>query len=791
MYEKIPEELKSLPQWVGFFRTPAKDGKTTKKPVNVRTLYGASSTNPETWGTFEQAVNAIGKTAKVGESQGKIEGIGFVFAPPYCGIDLDHVINADTGEINRQALDVISTMDSYTEISPSGTGIHIIYKGEIHKEWKCKKNSGLGNGSDIEMYQQGRYFTVTGNRFNDKEIESRERHAALIYKAYMDTGQDGQKTLSDQSEPTKPKTKSLTLTDRDIIDKAMNSSSGMKFARLFNGDTSDYDNDDSRADMAFCLMLAFWCNKDISMMDRIFRQSRLMRDKWDEKHGRDTYGNITMQKAVESCMNTYSPTSLKDDDFSVNIENFRQKNHRNYSLDDTGNAERMSDMFGEVIRYNYTDKKWMLYDKIKWVYDQSGIIYDLVDKSLEAMKDEKDWYIQQDNENNDENQTMFKAWEKFYKKSRNHNTKNALEKEVQHYVPVTPNQLDRHKTLLNTPTGVIDLNDFEVRKAVPKDYFTKSVNANFDKSAKSPLWNEFLETIFDHDKDLIRYVQKAVGYSLTGSTAEQCAFFLYGTGRNGKSTFIDILRELFGDYARNIQPETIMIKNNNAVNSDIARLKGARFVTTVEPNEGLKLNEGLLKQLTGGDIITARKLYAEEFEFKAEFKLWMATNHKPIIRGTDLGIWRRVHMIPFTVVIPEDKVDRQLTDKLLKELDGIFLWALRGLAMYSKEGLNKPTAVQKAVDEYKKEMDVVSKFLDECTEKAFAKSVKASDLYKAYMEWCDTNTEYKMSNTKFGKEIVQRFEKIKKRDSYYYMGLQFIGEWSQKYDYHVNIGSGT
>ena len=158
MYEKIPEELKSLPQWVGFFRTPAKDGKTTKKPVNVRTLYGASSTNPETWGTFEQAVQSIGKTARVGDSQGKIEGIGFVFAPPYCGIDLDHVINADTGEINRQALDVINTMESYTEISPSGTGIHIIYKGEIHKEWKCKKNNGLGSGSDIEMYQQGRYF---------------------------------------------------------------------------------------------------------------------------------------------------------------------------------------------------------------------------------------------------------------------------------------------------------------------------------------------------------------------------------------------------------------------------------------------------------------------------------------------------------------------------------------------------------------------------------------------------------------------------------------------------------
>ncbi len=784
MYERIPEELKSLPQWVGFFRTPAKDGKTTKKPVNVRNLYGASSTNPETWGTFEQAVQAIGKMAKVGDSQGKIEGIGFVFAPPYCGIDLDHVLDAATGEWNRQALDIINTMESYTEISPSGTGIHIIYKGEIHKEWKCKKNNALGSGSDIEMYQQGRYFTVTGNRFNDNDIASRETYAALIYKAYMNTGQDEQKTLSGQSEPPKPKPKPLTMDDKDIIDKAMNSSSGMKFARLFNGDTSDYDNDDSRADMALCNMLAFWCGRDFDMMDRIFRKSGLMREKWDRKQSGSTYGAITLRKAIEHCQNVYGPTAPKDDDFSVNIGTSENtKKLKLYSFDDTGNAQRMADMFGEVIGYNYTDKRWMLYDQTKWKYDETGFINKLRDRSLEAMKGEAEYYEKYDAENGTE---MKKEFDKHYKKSRNHNTKTALKKEVQHYVPITHNYLDRYKMLLNTPTGVIDLNSFEIRKATPKDYFTKSTNANYTKNADCPTWIKFLHEIFDNDEDLIRYVQKAVGYSLTGSTAEQCAFFLYGNGRNGKSTFIDIIREMFGDYARNIQPETIMIRNNNAINSDIARLKGARFVTSVEPNEGLKLNEGLMKQLTGGDIITARKLYAEEFEFKPEFKLWMATNHKPIIRGTDLGIWRRVHMIPFKVIVTEENVDKKLTEKLLKELDGIFLWALRGLAMYHKEGLEMPCAVRQAVDEYKKEMDVVSRFLDDCTEKSFAKSVKASDLYRVYTNWCTQYGEYQMSNTKFGKELSQRHERVKRMDGWYYKGIDFNNEFKP---YSVSIGN--
>ena len=739
-------ELKQTKQWICHLN------KVPKSP-----LYNgnASPTDSSTWGTYEQAVQAC-------QTYG-YSGIGFVLTAdsPYCGIDIDHCIT--DGTVHKNALDIISTMDSYAEISPSGTGIHILYKGQVHDDWKKKKTNALDKGVHLEMYQSGRYFTVTENRFNDKPVASREAHAALVYQAYM------------QEKPVENKPKMLTLTDKDIIDKAMNSQSGMKFARLFHGDTSDYDGDDSRADLAFCSMLAFWCQKDIAMMDRIFRQSQLMRDKWDEKHGRDTYGNITLQKAVDGCANTYSPTAPKEDDFFVAIGKPKL-----YSFDDTGNAERFTDMFGDKIGYYYTDKKWMLYDKIKWVYDTTGFINRLIDRSVEAMKQEAAYYEQQDAD-------MKEQFDRHCKKSRSHHAKTAIEKEAQHYVPIAPNYLDRNKMLLNSPIGVIDLNTFEVRQATPKDYFTKSVNANFDKSAKCPLWDKFLATIFDHDKDLIRYVQKAVGYSLTGSTAEQCAFFLYGTGRNGKSTFIDVIRELFGDYARNIQPETIMVRNNNAINSDIARLKGARLVTTVEPNEGLKLNEGLLKQLTGGDIITARKLYAEEFEFKAEFKLWMATNHKPIIRGTDLGIWRRVHMIPFTVVIPENEVDRQLTEKLMEELDGIFVWALRGLAMYHKEGLKMPHAVQQAVDEYKREMDVVSRFLDECTEKAFAKSVKASDLYQVYTNWCSQYGEYQMSNTKFGKEIMQKYERVRRNDGMYYVGMELNGEFAP---YSVNIGNG-
>ena len=253
-----------------------------------------------------------------------------------------------------------------------------------------------------------------------------------------------------------------------------------------------------------------------------------------------------------------------------------------------------------------------------------------------------------------------------------------------------------------------------------------------------------------------------------------------------KQTCYNMYTDIKKSYASNIQPETLMLRSSNSsANSDIARLKGARLVTSVEPNEGVRLNEGLLKQLTGDDVVTARKLYGEEFEFRPEFKLWMATNHKPIIRGTDTGIWRRIHLIPFTVQIPEEKVDKKLKEKLMKEIDGIFLWILKGLDLYNKEGLKKPAAVTAAVEEYRGEMDTISRFLEECTVKSFAESMRAKDLYNAFSSWCDENGEYKLTNTKFGIEMVKRFERKKDSRGWYYIGLKFNDDYQQ---YRINIG---
>ena len=233
------------------------------------------------------------------------------------------------------------------------------------------------------------------------------------------------------------------------------------------------------------------------------------------------------------------------------------------------------------------------------------------------------------------------------------------------------------------------------------------------------------------------------------------------------------MRGILGDYATNIQPQTIMVnpKSGNAPTSDIARLKGARLVTSVEPNEGMRLDEGLLKQLTGDDVVTARKMFSEEFEFKPEFKLWMATNHKPLIRGTDTGIWRRIHLIPFEVQIPIERVDKKLKYKLVKESEGILKWAVQGCIKWSNEGLSMPAKVLDAVREYQHEMDVISTFMDACC--VLEGEVRASRLYAIYAKWAEEHNEYCMSSTKFGTELIKRDGIGKKRmiDGIYYTGI--------------------
>lgn len=749
---KIPQELKNTGNWICWRSEPDPKAHSgiKKLPVDAVSGFPAKSNDPSTWCSFETAVNAC--------RFHNYAGIGFNFSnSEFFGVDIDdckeEIEKFEQGDKNNIIYEFLSGLQSYAEKSQSGNGIHIICRGTLPQ--------GARRKGKIEMYDKGRYFVMTGNSIgNFPDISDCTEKIKSLHQKYL--GET--KTKSSTSTPSLP----ANLTESEIISKIRNSKQRDKFNALFSGDISGFPSH-SEADLAFCSMLAFWCGGDSDKIDSIYRSSGLMRDKWDRKQSGSTYGKLTVNRAVSKCTEFYTPSPL--DNYSVTIGNMAkapspEKNLPMHTLDDTGNAERMNDFCGNVFRYNYTDKRWMYYKNGVWLYDDRGAVFTAADVILERMKTELKSWAEHDGG------SMLQDYQKHMKKTRSHSAKENMVREFQHLVPISPAELDTHKTLVNAQNGIADLETGAVSSHNEKLYMTRILGTTIPENPKNPVrWLKFLDDIFGGDKEVLRYIQKALGYCLSGLTTEQCVFFLYGNGRNGKSTFLEIVRLILGEYATNIQPESIMVRSmSSSANTDIARLKGARLVTSVEPNEGMRLNEGLIKQLTGDDMVTARKLYGDEFEFRPQFKLWLATNHKPTIRGTDVGIWRRIHLIPFTKVIPENKVDKNLSEKLQQELSDILAWMLEGYRLWRYEGLDKPKAILDSVKEYQTEMDVISAFLSS-DYAAQGGEVKSSVLYAAYCKWAAENNEYKMPSRKFGIEMSKRYTKKMLHGCVHYCGL--------------------
>lgn len=730
--ESIPAELKNVARWVCY-------SGSDKIPRNPKTGQNAKSNDPTTWGDFETACKACDEFG--------FDGLGFMFAPPYFGVDLDHCTD------NMDFCDeFVETLRSYAEYSVSGTGIHIICKGKLP--------DGARRRGNVEMYSSGRYFICTGNVYNPaftSVVDCTETIKVLHSKF-----------LPSESPKVEPrKIIPVSMSDQEIIDKARNCKSGYLFNILYSGNWQGIYSSQSEADLALCNQLAFWTQKNEEQIDRIFRSSGLYRKKWDEKRSGTTYGAITIGKACANCVEVYEPKKY-DDDTSLAFALFRDGKmgaevpKKNYDMTDTGNAHRLVDKFGHVIRYSYNRKKWYYWDGSAWRIDDTGEIKKLGDVICEDIK--KEGYQEQD----DQTQASLLKWATKTASSRG---KEAMIKECQHLhgIPASPDDFDSYTEYLNCQNGIVNLRTGELLPHDSNFLMSRICYSEYDTDGGIPrLWLRFLDDVTDGDKELQAYIQKSVGYSLTGSNREQCAYFLYGIGNNGKSTFLDTISDLLGSYAANAQPETIMMRKygDSGALSDIARLKSARFVTSEEPTEGVRLNEGLLKQLTGGSKITCRFLYSDEFEYTPEFKIWIATNHKPVIRGTDIGIWRRIKLIPFEVNIPADRVDKNLKYKLRKEFPQILRWAVDGCRMWMETGLVEPSRVKDAVKEYKHEMDLLSGFLEQCIEIDYTakEKVPAMALFHAYSRWARDNNEYEMSSKKFFTEIGKKLPE-KGRDS--------------------------
>lgn len=764
-YQNIPQELRNLKQW-GLFELKWVEArkKNTKIPINPYDGSAGKSNDPNTWSDFDTAMRALNDVERA-------DGLAFYFANGYVGLDIDHIDSNledwragdnDPNNLVNKFQDL--TDNTYMEVSQSGTGIHAIFKGKIPGKRRRKGN--------YEMYQTGRFFALTGNNIiPDPTIKSMsDDEMKTLYEFLF--GKDNVVQLHSESDNITP----VDLSVVEIIKRAENSAkTGTRFTMFMKGGWEQFYSSHSEADMAFANDLAFWTGRDFHKMDTIFRNSSLMREKFDEKHGAVTYGTSLLNKAINETQNIYNPESDSQDSESSYTFSFNEDKTKKImprSWDDQGRGLRMKDQFATVLKFNAVDKKWFFFNGSYWQEDIGNQKVELaaerVANSIKTEKPELSFSTK-----TDEDKAM-NEWYRFQKDSRSHMAKMHMIDEFKKYVIVKHGEFDKEDMLLNTESGYVDLSNGELHDHDIDKKFSHQTLAEYSDNVDAPLWEQFLNQIFNNDEELIHYVQKAIGYSFTGSVDEQCLFILNGRGRNGKSVFSNVVSDVAGNYAKQMNVQTIVAKKNQSgsANSDIARLEGARIVTSSELNEGDRFDESLVKQLTGGDKILARFLYGSEFEYKPKFKIWMATNHLPIIRGTDDGIWRRIKIIPFNIQIPKEKVDKKLEYKLKAEYTGILNWIVQGAIMWQQEGLEDPEAVKQVIETYRAEMDPLDAFLEECCTTGQNYSIKAREMYDAYHEWAKESEEYKMSMTKFGREMSKKLLRVKKRDGWCYVGLK-------------------
>jgi putative DNA primase/helicase len=432
---------------------------------------------------------------------------------------------------------------------------------------------------------------------------------------------------------------------------------------------------------------------------------------------------------------------------------------------DVGNAERLIAVYGDDIRYVYEYRRWIHWDDNIWATDENGHMSRLAKQVAKSI------FGEAANESD----------EKMQKKLFTHALASESIKRLTSMVDVATTEpgitisqsnLDDDKYLLGVKNGVVDLRTGKLLPSTKSQMITKRANVEFDEDAQCPVWENALSQMMADDKDVVEYLQRSVGYSLTGDTREHLLFFLHGFGENGKSVFINIIQKLLNDYAAQTPVATIMKKAKGSIPNDIARLKGARFVSTTETEEDSHISDAEIKHMTGGDIVTARYLHKEFFEFKPNFKLWISGNYKPIL-GEDHGIWRRVILVPFEVTFDAKTRDDQLEDKLTNELPGILNWAIKGCLNWQNQSLkvNPPTKIANATNEYKTDNDRIDSWTYVCCDKDQSFSAKSSELYESFRNWATSNGETGMSHRTFSQKMVER-RYTKKRTS---AGIVFIG----------------
>jgi len=750
--KNIPEELKLEALFCAWKYVKNDQGDIIKKPFNVINNYGARSNDASTFVSYPTLCRYLDEYLNYDINGKQLGGAGLGIFKGYSAIDIDHCV--DENGINELAQDIINTCKSYTEYSPSKTGIRIIFKTytKLDKNFYYINNSKRG----LEIYisdNTNKFVTLTGNKIGQYNDINTINLQPILDK-YMK-----RENLVLPSESFNFDN-NITISINDALDR------DNRLNMLWYNNAPGSHSNESELDMSLACKLAFYCNGDFNKTMQTFMSSpyfaskdQLHQNKWN-----GVYGTNTINQAI-NFVGTHSINN------NLPIQTQQPKlpaQPINYGLNDTGNAHRFADNFGLDIHYNVENEKWMIWNGKYWEYDVFGKIRDYVDVLANEMRKEM---------RNEDNEATRKLIASNINHIQNNSGKKALLEECQHIgdIPVLNSQFDNDKFLICANNMVYDLENAQVLPHKKEYMMSQCLNCDIDLQNEPTRWIQFLNEIFENDKDMINYVRKVWAYCMSGSTREQSMWIFYGDGNNGKSLALEIISEIMGGYGNTSRPELLVdTKNSNTSSEEIARLKGKRTIFMEEIKDGDRMNESLVKQLTSGvGKMTGRFLYGNTFELTVIGKILMASNYKPKIKGIDKGIWRRVKLIPlykdFTATI-----DKDLRDKLIKELPQIAGWLVKGFELYKQEGLIEPNKVKNETKEYKEESDIVQTWLNENCEFGPAKThwSRASELFEDFVLWCKHNQENILTQTAFGRNMGKKFKRLTYSTGKVYVGVK-------------------
>jgi putative DNA primase/helicase len=835
-------ELQARSQWVCWRMETRKDKQgneeRTKVPYNPRTHRRARPNDPTTWASYEQARAAWERKPD------QYEGLGYMFADDYTGIDLDHCID-EQGQLDPWARTYLDRLHSYAEYSPGGEGVHCLVQGPLPAgAWHRRKVSGMRHPhAAVEMYSRVRWFTMTGRHVpgTPLTIEASPQAVAAIQ------GELGQPAPEARASSTS-RPGSASSSDQELLERALAARNGARFRALWQGDTSGYLSS-SEADQALCNYLAFWTEGDPARVDRLFRQSGLYRpEKWDRPaRAGETYGQGTVARA---CTSTHArnaggqpaPTTRQGsrpargvvipfpvkEVIATNLHESAGHPLPETPIDqvleclrreEAGDAQLFTHLFRGRYVYDHSEKAWYAWQGHTWKPDETNQVVNMVSGPLAAIYLETSAALSEQAaeearalqahggglSEEDEATARAKkhlAWlksttgaliQRAQDLRRRHRIQNVLAlASAQPPLSITADRWDTDPWLLGTPDGVLDLRNGMLSPGEPEDYIRTTIPTRwrgFD--APAPRFEQFLEEIFadrsaGERAELLGFVQRALGYGITGHTQEHVFLMFYGEeGRNGKDTLMSLLQHVLGPISGPVSNDILIASGKLAApgsaKSHLCSLQGKRIAWASETDKGARFDVGQVMYLTGGGAISARQLYGRDYTFAPSHLLILLTNHKPHADASDAAFWDRLCPIIFTLRFVdrpsqpnERKRDTSLGQALKQEASGILAWLVRGCLQWQQLGLAIPECVVQARQAYRGEEDTLQDFLQECCVQAPQARARAGKLYERYKTWTSENNLRALNGRAFGLEMKKRFTWLEDKRGIFYQGLSII-----------------